>query len=109
MHEDIPSIETDKVMSLFETEGYSLIDVRRADEFQGELGHISGSELINLENELESALKEMSKDKKIIFICRSGHRSGIATSLAIDMGFTKVLNMTGGMLKWNKEGRPIES
>lgn len=109
MYKNIPLVETDKVMSLFETEGFSLIDVRRLEEFKGELGHIVGSELINLETELESALKLMSKDKKIIFVCRSGQRSGIATSLAIDMGFKNVLNMTGGMLKWNKEGRPIES
>ncbi len=42
------------------------------------------------------------KDDEIIFYCRSGNRSGIATQIAEQMGFKNVKNLTGGMLAWKE-------
>ncbi|MCK6594702.1 MAG: rhodanese-like domain-containing protein [Bacteriovoracaceae bacterium] len=39
----------------------------------------------------------------IVFICRSGARSGNATLEALKLGFKKPVNMTGGMLQWNEQ------
>ncbi len=81
-----------------------LIDVRRPDEFTGELGHIKGAQLATLESDLESYLSTLSADQTYVFVCRSGGRSGVATKLAQDRGFKSVYNMSGGMLAWNKAG-----
>jgi hydroxyacylglutathione hydrolase len=97
----IPEIHPSEVKEK-EKEGYSLIDVRNPDEFTGELGHIDGAKLITLGEELSSWLKEQDKDSKIIFICRSGGRSGRATEEAINLGIKNSINMTGGMLLWNE-------
>lgn len=78
-----------------------LIDVRRPDEFVGELGHIAGSELIVLDI-LPMQIDELPKNKTIVFICRSGNRSGRAAAFAQQHGFTSVYNMKGGMLAWNE-------
>lgn len=43
---------------------------------------------------------ESLKDKEVIFYCRSGNRSGQACMFAETMGFTNVINVTGGMLAW---------
>ncbi len=43
---------------------------------------------------------ENLKDKEVIFYCRSGNRSGQACMFAETMGFTNVVNVTGGMLAW---------
>ncbi|MBX3041920.1 MAG: rhodanese-like domain-containing protein [Bdellovibrionaceae bacterium] len=85
-----------------------LIDVRRPDEFTGELGHIAGSKLVTLGPELEAHMKTLSKEDPIVFICRSGGRSGHATMFSQDMGFKSVMNMTGGMILWNELGFPTE-
>ncbi len=42
------------------------------------------------------------KDKEVIFYCRSGNRSGQACMFAETMGFTNVINLTGGMLNWRQ-------
>jgi rhodanese-related sulfurtransferase len=46
---------------------------------------------------------ESLKDKEVIFYCRSGNRSGQACMFAETMGFTNVINLTGGMLQWREK------
>ncbi len=82
-----------------------LIDVREADEFIGELGHVDTSELIIL-NTIPEKINSLPKDQTIIFICRSGGRSAQATAFAQSKGFTDVYNMRGGMLAWNHQQLP---
>lgn len=84
-----------------------LIDVRRPDEFNGEYGHIEGAELVTLGEELTNWLATNDKNQEIAFICRSGGRSGNATLESQKFGFTKTVNMTGGMIMWNEKKLPI--
>ncbi|MBC7456843.1 MAG: rhodanese-like domain-containing protein [Bdellovibrionaceae bacterium] len=84
-----------------------LIDVRRPDEFNAELGHIDGAELITLGPDLVQYLNTENKDQEIVFVCRSGGRSGSATFESARMGFKKTMNLTGGMLAWNVLKLPI--
>ena len=81
-----------------------LIDVRRPDEFTGELGHVEGAELVTLETEFVAALEKWNKNESIVFICRSGGRSAKATLYAQSKGFQDVYNMQGGMILWNEMG-----
>lgn len=86
-----------------------IIDVRSKDEFHSELGHIEGAILKTLGLELEIFLESIEdKNQEIVFVCRSGGRSGAATRLSIQKGFKKTINMSGGMLSWNQHGFPIQ-
>lgn len=86
---------------------YKLIDVRRPDEFNGELGHIEGAELVTLGEELDQFLIRQDKKERILFICRSGARSARATEQAMSEGFNEVFNMEGGMIAWNESHYPV--
>jgi rhodanese-related sulfurtransferase len=44
----------------------------------------------------------------MVMICRSGNRSGRAAQALASIGFSRVMNLTGGMLAWNAAGLPIE-
>ncbi len=84
-----------------------LVDVRRQDEFNNELGHITGAELVTLGPELTTYLNNIkNKEQEIIFICRSGKRSEAATIEALQLGFKTVANMLGGMILWNEKQFP---
>ena len=85
-----------------------LVDVRQAEEFTGELGHIPGAQLMVLDT-LANHLKELPKDKTIVFVCRSGGRSARATALALSEGLSNVYNLKGGMLLWNELHLPTEA
>ena len=82
--------------------GYQVIDVRRADEFVGELGHIKGAKNVTLGPELHDFFETAPKDENYLFVCRSGGRSTQATLMAKAKGFSRVTNMAGGMIHWNE-------
>lgn len=84
-----------------------IIDVRRPDEFEGELGHIPGARLIVLDT-LPERINELPTDRTVVFVCRSGGRSGRATAFAHEHGLERALNMTGGMIEWNNQNLPVE-
>ncbi len=85
-----------------------LIDVRGADEFNSEIGHIAKAQLATLGPDLEKYLNQKSQAEEIVFICRSGKRSAEATKFALGKGFKKVNNLEGGMLKWHELRFPFE-
>jgi hydroxyacylglutathione hydrolase len=84
-----------------------IVDVRRPDEFSGELGHIPDARLIVLDT-LPQRLAELPQDRTVVFVCRSGGRSGRAAAFAREQGFEDVLNMKGGMLLWNELGLEVK-
>jgi len=85
-------------------ESLVLIDVREPhehDEFN------IGGRLIPIGN-IPQAIEDLSdhKDDEIVVYCRSGNRSGMAQQFLQQYGFSKVKNLTGGMLAW-QESFPI--
>ncbi len=105
---DIDGVPTLVLASMNDVTGYDLIDVRRDDEFTGELGHIKGATLKTLGPDLMTFLGKADKTKPILFICRSGARSANATMMAMDMGYKSVFNMQGGMIQWNEMGFSVQ-
>jgi len=85
-----------------------LIDVRRPEEFVGELGHIPGAVLVPLGEELMSFLKTQEPQEEIVFVCRSGVRSATACQMGLQLGIKSVLNLQGGMVRWNQLNYPTE-
>lgn len=90
------------------TKKIRLIDVRRPDEFNNELGHIKGADLITLGPDLTQFLEKGNRAEEIVFVCRSGARSGNATAESIRLGYKFTINLAGGMLRWNEKKFSIE-
>jgi glyoxylase-like metal-dependent hydrolase (beta-lactamase superfamily II)/rhodanese-related sulfurtransferase len=86
--------------------GVHLVDVREPDEWAGELGVIDGAERVSL-GSVESAASKWDKSQTLVLVCRSGNRSGKASAALQSAGFTRLVNMTGGMLAWNAAGLPV--
>jgi rhodanese-related sulfurtransferase len=84
-----------------------LIDVRRPEEFNNELGHIEGAKLVTLGPELTNFLQQGDRSQEIVFVCRSGGRSGHATVESQALGYKWTSNMVGGMIRWNEAGFPV--
>lgn len=88
------------------TTNVRLVDVREPPEFNGLLGHIEGAELIPLAT-IEDAARDWPRDAHLLMVCRSGGRSGKAAAQLAGMGFTRVMNLRGGMLAWNAASLPV--
>src|SRR5438876_2069603 len=81
-----------------------IIDVRERDEFYGPLGRIATAKWIPL-GELSRRAGELSRDRPLVAVCRSGARSAQASVLLQRAGFRDVANLAGGMLRWRAEGQ----
>ena len=105
---EIPGVDDIDPKELWEQKDHVVIvDVRRPDEYTGELGHVPGAELMVLDS-VPHRLSELPKDQTVVFVCRSGGRSARATAYARENGYTSVYNMKGGMLLWNQFGLEVE-
>jgi sulfur dioxygenase len=83
-----------------------VVDVREPDELAGELGHIAGVERVPLA-QLPGPLEAAPRDRPIVFVCRSGGRSGKAALELAKLGFERVASMRGGMTAWNQRRYPV--
>ncbi len=107
VRDGIPEIDVDEVHKHGKT--LRLVDVRRPDEFNNELGHVAGASLVTLGPDVEELIESVKDPNEVIvFICRSGSRSGTATLMARELGLKNVFNMTGGMIRWNDFQLPVE-
>ncbi|MDI3256962.1 MAG: rhodanese-like domain-containing protein [Kyrpidia sp.] len=75
-----------------------LIDVREPEEYYGS-GHIPGAELIPM-GEIPAALSRIPKHEEVVFVCRSGNRSGQVCLFLSRLGYERVVNLAGGMIEW---------
>ena len=77
-----------------------LVDVRTPREFHG--GHIARA--VNIDYfqgaAFEEAFEKMDRKKPVYLYCRSGNRSLKAANRLIAMGFEKVYDLKGGILRW---------
>lgn len=73
-----------------------VLDVR--EPFEWRSGHIPGAELISL-SQLPFHWHRLPRDRQIVVVCRSGHRSMMACRRLVAEGLQAV-NLAGGYLRW---------
>ena len=83
-----------KVRELLEA-GECIIDIREKGEYAE--GHLKGVPNIPL-SELRERVNEIPKDRTVYLQCRSGQRSYNGCLLLQNLGYTNVVNVTGGIL-----------
>jgi rhodanese-related sulfurtransferase len=93
-----------EVAALHERGEIELIDVREPEEWDA--GRIAGSRHVQL-TELSAQADSLPRDRPIVFVCRSGSRSAMATQAFAGAGFD-AHNMSGGLLEWKAGGLPLE-
>jgi hydroxyacylglutathione hydrolase/adenylyltransferase/sulfurtransferase len=81
-----------------------LIDVRQ--QYEWDAGRIAGARHIELER-LAGRAGEVPRDRPVVFQCRLGARSAMATQAFRAAGWD-ASNMDGGIRLWVERGLPIE-
>jgi len=88
-------------------DGAIVVDVREPDEW-ATTGYPPAARLIPLGEFEQRAPDELPKDADIYLICNSGNRSAVASQQLIDLGYTRVFNVEGGIQAWLQAGLPTE-
>ncbi|MGH3480974.1 MAG: rhodanese-like domain-containing protein [Nocardioidaceae bacterium] len=82
-----------------------ILDVREAVEWAA--GHIRGAVHIPM-RQIPVRLDEVARDRPVVAVCRSGHRSGHVVEYLRGVGIAAE-NMPGGLQQWAEEGLPLET
>ncbi|MDO9186734.1 MAG: rhodanese-like domain-containing protein [Bacteroidota bacterium] len=70
-----------------------IVDVRTPEEWQGD-GHADCSVNYPLDS-FDSKIEELKKYDKVVIVCRSGARAGVAKSKLLGAGYTKEVENLG--------------
>lgn len=84
---------------------FIIIDVRTADEFNS--GHLANA--VNIDyysSDFKLNVEKIYRNKEYLIYCQTGIRGAAATQIMIDLGFTKVNNLSGGIVQWINAGYP---
>jgi len=103
-----PSVSPSQATQLINREDALVIDVREPGEFGA--GHILGAKNVPM-SRVDSGGAEVAgkrKDRPVILYCDSGNRSAKAAAALRGQGYTRVLNLSGGIGAWQQAGLPVE-
>ncbi len=95
-----PSAFAEKLKS---TNNPQILDVRTPKEFADQ--HLDNAININWNSDdFVANANKYDKSKPVFVYCLSGGRSKQAASKLEELGFTKIYELQGGIMKWNAEG-----
>jgi thioredoxin len=80
-----------------------LLDVRMPSEFAGE--HLDNASNVNWNgDDFAAKASKLDKSKPVFVYCKIGGRSNQAAQKLSEMGFTKIYDLQGGIVKWAADG-----
>jgi rhodanese-related sulfurtransferase len=97
-------LSPERVAEMLASGEAQLVDVRQ--QFEWDAGRIPGAIHIPLDS-LPSRAGEVDRERPVIFGCRSGARSAMATEAFRASGF-EAFNLAGGIEAWVENGQKIE-
>ena len=102
-----PWVDASMATQLINREDALVVDVRDQGEYGA--GHILGAKnwpLDHLDERGGEAARR--KDKPVIVYCDTGDRTPKAAAALRKLGFTRVVNLSGGLPAWQQAGLPVE-
>ncbi|WP_420862154.1 rhodanese-like domain-containing protein [Algirhabdus cladophorae] len=110
----VPALSVEDALELVQSPDHVFVDLRDGTE-QAKTGMIPGAVAssrgmmeFHIDPDSPGHKPEFNQDKTYVFYCASGGRSALAATVAIDMGLTPVVNLSGGVAAWIKGGGALE-
>ena len=110
---EVPAISVAEALPLLGSDSHVFIDLRDAAEqrhgiIPGAVVSSRGLLEFHIDPESPAYNPAFNQDKTYIFYCASGGRSALAAKVAVDMGLSPVVNLSGGIGAWKAAGGAIE-
>ena len=103
--ENVKTISTKKAQKLAK-KNVLLVDLRTPAEFAEKTYDVKN--IINIPiDSLASNLNLIPKDEKVVLVCRTGNKSKKAYAVLEKNGYTNMVHMDGGIVKWSADGYAV--
>jgi adenylyltransferase/sulfurtransferase len=79
---------------------YAIIDVR--EQYEWDAGHVDGALHIPMQ-QVPARIEEIPRDRDVVVYCKMGGRSARVQQFLLSNGYTRVKNLTGGMIAWQRD------
>jgi rhodanese-related sulfurtransferase len=98
------SVSPDQLAAMLARKDFTLVNVKTPY-----IGEIDGTDLYLPYDQLQARASALPTDKsaRVLVYCRSGVQSAAAAQTLLDLGYTNVWNLTGGMNAWTASGRSL--
>jgi rhodanese-related sulfurtransferase len=97
-------VSADGLALMLENKDFPLINVHTPYA-----GEIEGTDEFIPFDQIEQNLDKLpaDKDARVVIYCRSGGMSGISARALVELGYTDVWNLDGGMIAWEASGQSL--
>jgi len=98
------NVTPDRLAEMLTHKDFTLVNVKTPY-----IGEIDGTDEYIPYDQLTARAAELpaARASKILVYCRSGAQSAIAAQTLLDLGYTNVWNLDGGMNAWQASGRTL--
>ena len=98
------NVTADQLAGMLTHKDFTLVNVKTPY-----IGEIDGTDLYIPYDQLAAKASALpgNKGARILVYCRSGAESAIAAQTLLDLGYTNVWNLDGGMSAWQASGRAL--
>jgi len=101
-------LSPDEFAGLIGKPDHVLLDVRTPEEHAA-LRIPGQQQLIDFETvTFAQDVAKLPRDCAYLVYCRSGRRSHLAVTLMQSLGFSRVVDLQGGIIAWQKAGKPVD-
>ena len=99
----VPLINSEDLNSAIELgNSVVLLDTRSDEEYA--ISHLEGSRKIDYDDFNMKDVQDIPLDAEVVVYCSVGYRSEKIGEQLLDMGFTNVRNLYGGIFQWKNDG-----
>lgn len=82
-----------------------ILDTRSPEEFA--VSHLPDAKFVDYKRFKAEDVQDIDKNAEVVVYCTVGYRSERIGEKLLDMGFTDVKNLYGGIFQWANEERPL--
>jgi rhodanese-related sulfurtransferase len=102
----VPQATIEEVEGMMEdSETLYLLDTRAGEEFR--VSRLQGARHVGFETFSLDEVDDIPKDDRIVVYCAVGFRSERVGEKLLEAGYSRVLNMRGGIFAWVNSGFPV--